>query len=122
MAINFEDGSKVPTEDWSKMLALIAELGNDSKRKPVEIVQDGVTIKVGNLEINKKKQTKQDHENYVESNIEGWTVRVWQMKKEEMYGCNYFKGNDIRYLEFNQADFRDENGVFKYMKSIIEEI
>jgi hypothetical protein len=44
------------------------------------------------------------------------------MQKENVYGCNYFKGEDVRYYEIPMGDVLDENGVFRYIQSFIDEI
>jgi hypothetical protein len=49
------------------------------------------------------------NENYVSGEYKGWTIRVWRIDNEEVFGCNYFRGEDVRYTEASYGDYRDEN-------------
>ena len=124
MSIKFEDGSTLATEDWFRIMSVIKQRAKEGKPKPVEIKQDGVTIDVKGYEPIAKggKLAGPEYANFVESKYKDWKIRVWKKEKEQVYGCNYYQGEDIRYLEVRFGDVRDENGVFRYASSIIDDI
>ena len=129
MTMKFEDGSSLDTNDWQRMLAFVKQRAKEGKPKPVEIKQTTqagtVTVKLEGLNPNPKAKGKvasgPEHSNYVESTYKGWKIRVWRMEKERIYGCNYYKDEDVRYAEVPFDDVLDENGVFKYAISIIRD-
>jgi len=124
MPIEFEDGSSLATEDWFRIMSVIKQRAKEGKPKPVEIKQNNVTVKVKGFDpvATGGKVVSPEYANYIESTHNGWKVRVWRKEEEGVYGCNYFQGEDIRYLEVPFGDVRDENGVFKYASSIIDDI
>lgn len=134
MGIKFEDGGFIDANDWSRIKRIIAEKARQSgdeteqeEAKPQPKIteiksKDGVTIKVGNLELRKKPKIALANENYVSGEYKGWTIRVWRIDNEEVFGCNYFRGEDVRYTEASYGDYRDENGVFKLAKHLIDQI
>lgn len=124
MSIEFEDGSKLETEDWFRIMSVIKQRAKDGKAKPVAIKQNNVTVKVKGFDpvATGGKIAGPEYANYVESTHNGWKIRVWRKKEEGVYGCNYYRNEDIRYLEVPFDDVRDENGVFKYASSIIDDI
>jgi hypothetical protein len=105
-------------------MSIVAQRAKDGKPKPVEITQSNVTVKVKGFEpvANGKVTNGPAHANFIESKHKNWKIRVWKIAKDGVYGCNYFKGEDVRYLEVPFGDVRDENGVFKYASSIIDDI
>ena len=121
--ISFEDGTTLDANDWSRIMSLVKQRAKDGKPAPVEIRQGNVTIKLDGLEAKKDAKIKTpDYAKYIESNYKNWKIRVWQMKAEEVYGVNYFQGEDIRYVEVPFGDVRDENGVFKYVQCFIDDL
>jgi len=138
MSIKLSDGTVIDTTDISRLLAIVSERANGNDVAPpqpdqpasepikpkfeirVEEIRsrDGVTVKVGNLPVKKKKA---EHENYLESKVNGYTIRVWRYNNEEVFGCNVFKDGNIRYFEFPMCDYRDENGVFKVMEQYVRD-
>lgn len=116
-AIEFEDGSVINVDEWSRIMSIVKQRSKEGKPKAVSIKQNGVTVNVGSYD-----KDGPEHANYIEFTHSKWKVRVWRKQKESVYGCNYFKGEDIRYLELSFNDVRDENGVFKYVSSIIDDI
>lgn len=125
MSIKFEDGSTLDAEDWFRILSVIKQRAKDGKAKPVEIQQSGVTVRVKGYDPKPNGNGKvagPAYANFVESTYKEWKIRVWRMEQEGVYGCNYYRGEDVRYLEVPFGDVRDENGVFKYASAIIDEI
>ena len=130
MAITFEDGSTLDSDDWFRIMSLIKTRAKEGKSKPVEIKQSTaegtVTVKVKGYEPKPDAKGKiaagPAYANFVESSHNSWKIRVWRMEKEQVYGCNYYKGEDVRYLEVPFGDVLDENGVFKYATSVINDI
>lgn len=146
MAVKLSDGTVIDTTDISRLLAIVAErskghnpatveqpanigLGLGEKAPaPIDLrieqirSRDGVTVKVGNLQLKKKTEQAGDHESFIEVLHKGWTIRVWIYRREEMFGCNVFRdsGKICRYFEFSQGDYRDENAVFKIMTNHID--
>lgn len=128
MPIEFDDGSIIDANDWLQIKRILAEKGrrqgdngvHEPKVKEIRS-RDGVTIKVGNLELKRKPKMPLAQPNYIEGNYKGWTIRVWRQQREQIYGCNYFKGEDVRYFELIFGDVPDENGVFKVAKAYIDE-
>lgn len=126
--IEFEDGTTLDANDWFRILSVIKQRAKEGKPKPVEIKQESVdggtvTVKVKGYDpVAKggKVASGPAYANFIESNHKGWKIRVWRMEKEKMYGCNYYKDEDVRYLEISFDDVKDENGVFKYAGSIID--
>lgn len=126
MAIQFEDGSFLDAGDWNQIMRLISEKGRASAAKdepPPRITEirsnDGVTIKLGNMELKRKPKMPLANPGYVSGTHKGWTIRVW--REEQRYGCNYFKGEDTRYFEYGMGDVSDENHMFKIAKAYIDE-
>lgn len=115
--IRFEDGSTVEAQDLSRIVGIIGERARTGQPKAVEIAKKGVTIRVGNLEA--KKASAAAHSNYIESRHKGWKIRVW--RASDMYCCNYFCGEDVRYFETEAGD-RDEEYVFKHAIKLIDRI
>lgn len=121
--ISFEDGTTLDANDWNRIMSLVKQRAKDGKSAPVEIRQGDVTIKLDGLVAKKDAKIKTpDYAKYIESNYKNWKIRVWQMKAEEVYGVNYFQGEDIRYMEVPFGDVRDENGVFKYVQCFIDDL
>ena len=124
--IEFEDGTKLDAEDWFRILAVIKQRAKEGKAKPVEIKQSNITVKVKGYDPKPDAKGKLPngpaYANFVESVYKDWKIRVWRMQKENVYGCNYFKGEDVRYYEIPMGDVLDENGVFRYIQSFIDEI
>jgi hypothetical protein len=129
MPIEFEGGSIIDTSDWLRIKRILAEKGrqegeNNGVHEPkiMEIrSSDGVNVKVGNLELKKKQKMPLAQPNYVEGKHKGWTIRAWRQDTEEIFGCNYFRGEDVRYFELSFGDVSDENAVFKVAKRYIED-
>lgn len=126
MAITFQDGTTLDASDWYRIMSLVKQRAKEGKAPPLQIEQGGVTIKLAGLELNKDAKVQAGHgpeySKYVESTYKNWKIRVWKMEKEQVYGVNYFKGEDIRYMEVPVGDVRDENGVFKYVQCFVDEI
>lgn len=110
--VEFEDGTCLDTEDWGRIKSVIAQRTKEGLAKPVRIQINGLSINVKNLIPNGKGRLA-DHLNYIESSHRDWKIRVWTMKEQKLYGCNFYKGEEIQYLEVPVGDVRDENGVFK---------
>lgn len=121
MSIKFEDGSVANVEAWDDIINTIQKRAIEGKPNPVEIKQGKVTINVEGLEPKKVKKTE-EHQNFIEANHKGWKIRVWTISAKKSYGCNYFKGEDVRYLEVAFDEVLDENGVFSFATSIIDDI
>lgn len=126
MAITFEDGTTLAADDWYRIMSLVKQRAKEGKPAPTKIEQGGVTIKLDGLEPRKDAKIQAgrgpEYSKYVESTYKTWKIRVWKMEKEQVYGVNYFKGEDIRYMEVPVGDVRDENGVFKYVQCFVDEI
>lgn len=124
MSVKFEDGESLDTEDWFRIMSIIKQRAKEGKPKPVEIKKDGVTLNVKGFEPIAKggKIAGPEYANFIESTHKGWKIRVWQKKEEKVYGCNYYRDEDVRYLEVQFGDVRDELGVFKYASSIIDDM
>lgn len=124
--IQFEDGTTLDAEDWFRIMSVIKQRAKEGKSKPVEIKQSGVTVRVKGYDPKPDAKGKlakgPAHENYIESTYMDWKIRVWRMEKEQVYGCNYYKGEDVRYYEIPMRDVLDENAVFRYIQSFIDEI
>lgn len=124
--IKFEDGSELPAEDWYRIMSVIKERAKTGKPAPTEIRQNGVTIKLDGLEAKKDAKIKAgsgpDYAKYVEGKYKDWKIRVWRIERDEVYGVNYFIGETIRYMEVPYDYVRDENGVFKYVQTHIDEM
>lgn len=116
--IRFEDGSAINTSDWERMKSLISQSIKDGKKVTDIVSKDGVTVKVGGLAA-KAGTKKAPHENYISAEFRGWTIRVWRNDKERIYGCNYFKDDDLNYLEFQYGSVIDENAIFAQVEDII---
>jgi len=125
MGITFTDGTTLDTEDWYRIMSVVKERARQGKPAPASIEQGGVTVNLAGLEA-KAGSVKHGHgaeySKYVESSYKNWKIRVWRMEKEQVYGVNYFKGEDVRYMEVPVGDVRDENGVFKYVQCFVDEI
>lgn len=121
MPIEFEDGSSLATDDWFRIMSVIKQRAKDGKPKPVAIKQNGVTVKVKGYDPIADGKGP-EYSNYIESSYEGWKLRVWRIEADKVYGCNYFRGERVLYLEVPFKDVRDENGVFKYVSSIIDDL
>lgn len=128
MPIEFDDGSVIDANDWTQIKRILAENGriDPDKPEPKKITEirsrDGVTIKVGNLQLKKNPKMPLSQPNYVEGTYKDWKIRVWTQPREEIYACNYFKGQDIRYFEVSHGNVRDENCLFKLAKQYIDKI
>jgi hypothetical protein len=120
MSIEFEDGSKLEAQDWSRIMSLVKQRAKEGKPKATKIEQGGVTVNVKGLEVAQGKLP--EYSNYVESKHKDWKIRVWRIEKDKVYGCNYFRNEEVYYLEVPFGDVRDENGVFKYASSVIEDM
>jgi hypothetical protein len=126
MAITFEDGTVLPADDWYRIMTLVKQRAKEGAPPPTEITQGGVTIKLAGLEAKKDAKitagSGPEYSKYVESTYKGWKIRVWNIAKDSVYGCNYFRDEDIRYMEVAHNLVKDENGVFKYVQCFIDEI
>lgn len=124
--ITFEDGTQLPAENWSRIMAVIQQRAKDGKPAPTKIQQGSVTIKLDGLKVKKDAKIKPgqgpEYAKYLQSTYKDWKIRVWKMKKEQVYGVNYFQGEDIRYMEVPVGDVLDENGVFKYVQCFVDDI
>lgn len=130
--IQFEGGGFIDVNDWDRIKRIIAEKarsqGDEEAKEPpqpkiTEIrSKDGVTIKVGNLELRKKPKVPLGNPNFVSGEYKGWTIRVWRMDADSRFGCNYYRGEDVRYTEGYYGDYRDENAMFKLAKQLIDKI
>ena len=123
MPIKFSDGKVVDAQDWHRMMSLIIE--NAKKKKdgqevatPTEISQGGVTVKLKGLT---PKDKIPEHAKYIEAIHGEWKIRVWKIKKDDVWGVNFFKGIDVRYTEISCSEAKDENAVIKYVKSYIND-
>jgi hypothetical protein len=130
MPIEFEDGGVIDASDWLQIKRLLAEKSRQAAATGEEMPKikeirssDGVTIKLGNLELRKKAKMPLAQPDYIEGSYKGWSIRVWRQRREEIYGCNYFRpgSEDIRYFEVRCIDVADENAVFKTAKAYIDE-
>lgn len=126
MAITFEDGSTLDADSWYRIMALVKQRAKEGKPAPTQITQGGVTIKLEGLEPRADAKISHgkgpEYSKYVESTYRNWKIRVWKMEQEQVYGVNYFQGEDVRYMEVPVTDVRDENGVFKYVQCFVDEI
>lgn len=131
MPIQFEDGGILDGGDWTQILRLLSEKGQAATAAGVEPPKvkeirskDGVTIKVGNLELRKKPKMPLANPDAVEGSYKGFTIRVWRQSREEIYGCNYWRpgSEDIRYFEYRVIDVRDENHMFQVAKQFIDQV
>lgn len=125
MAITFEDGSTVDANDWNRIMSLVKQRAKEGKPAPTKIQQGGVTINLAGLTPKKDAKIEgkgAEYSKYIETTYKNWKIRVWKMEKEEVYGVNYFRGEDCRYMEVPTSDVQDENGVFKYVQCFVDEI
>lgn len=124
--IKFEDGTELPAEDWYRIMSVIKERTKAGKPAPTAIQQGGVTVKLDGLEAKKDAKVKAgsgpEYSKYVEGKYKDWKIRVWRIERDEVYGVNYFIGETIRYMEVPYSDVRDENGVFKFVQTHIDEM
>ena len=104
--------------DFKRMLSIVKQRAKEGKPKPTELVVDGVTIKVKGYDVKSGKGP--EYANFIEHKHRGWTIRVWKVQKDSMYGCNYYKGEDIRYYECSQGAVRDENEIFNLVSNAID--
>ena len=127
MTIKFEDGSSIDADDWSRMLSIVKQRAKEGKPKPTELVSaDGVTIKVKGYEV-KANGKGPDYANFIEIKHKNcidqeWTVRVWRNEAEQIYGCNYYLVEDVRYFECRFQDVKDENAIFTHICQVIDGI
>lgn len=122
MSISFNDGEVFGTDDWTRMKRLIAEKAKEGKSPEKIVSSDGVTVKLGNLKVKNDMKMPLANPNYIEGKYKGWTIRVWRDDSAYIYGCNYFKDNDARYLERQMDDCKDEFSVFKFAEKQIDKI
>lgn len=138
MSVKLSDGTVIDTTDINRLLAIVSERakGHDltpdpepqPEPRPIQAIEirvdeirsrDGVTVKVGNLQVKKKKKGA-EHEDYIEvqhrNDYGRYLVRVWRYPNEEVFGCNVIEGDNIRYMEFPFCDYSDENRVFKVIQ------
>lgn len=117
-SLKFEDNTSLDASDWAEIVDIVKTRAREKKAKPVEIKQGSVTVKVKGLD----PKAKEDHINYIEARHKDWKIRVWPINSKSVYACNYFKGENVQYLEVNFDSVRDENGVFSYVTSIIDDM
>ena len=117
--MKFEDGSVLDANDFARMLSIVKQRAKEGKPKPVELVADGVTIKVKGYDVKGGKGP--EYANFIESKHKGWTMRVWKFAKDQMFGCNYYLGEDIRYFECGTSSL-DENQIFAHVTQLINQI
>ena len=117
--MKFEDGSVLDANDFARMLSIVKQRAKEGKPKPVELVADGVTIKVKGYDVKGGKGP--EYANFIESKHKGWTMRVWKFAKDQMFGCNYYLGEDIRYFECGTSGL-DENQIFAHVTQLINQI
>lgn len=126
MSITFEDGSTLNAESWYRIISLIQQGTKEGKPAATQIHQNGVTIDLKGLEPKANAKIKHgtgpEYSKYIESTYKNWKIRVWRMEKEGVYGVNYFRNEDVRYMEVPFENVRDENGVFKYVQGFVDEI
>ena len=84
MTIKFEDGSTLDANDFARMISIVKQRAKEGKPKPVELVADGVTIKVKGYDV-KADGKGPEYANFIESKHKGWTIRVWKSKKDKMF-------------------------------------
>lgn len=122
--ITFEDGSSMEAQDWTRIMSVLKQRAKEGKAAPKAIEQGGVTVNVEGLTVKKDAKIKggNEYSNYIESVYKKWKIRVWKISKDNVYGVNYFKDEDIRYLEVPYGDVKDERGVFKYVETYINDI
>jgi len=120
--LEFEDGSSIEGSDLPRLLNIVKQRAKEGKSKPVQVRAEGIAINVRGFEPKAGGKVNMEHANYVEGNYKGWKIRVWKIAKDKMYGCNYFQEEDVRYLEVPQCDVLDENGVFKYVQVVIDDL
>jgi hypothetical protein len=143
MSVKLSDGTVIDTTDINRLLAIVSERakGHDlvpqtepeAPAQPIQAIEirvaeirsrDGVTVKVGNLQVKKKKQPGFEHEDFIEvkhKNGHGfYLIRVWRYGREEVFGCNCIQGDRVRYMEFPYGDYRDENAVFKVVQNWLD--
>lgn len=138
MSVKLSDGTIIDTTDINRLLAIVSERAKGHELTPtpedepvqdrpmpraVEIrvdeirSRDGVTVKVGNLQLKKKKKPGSEHEDFIEvkhrNDYGTYIVRVWRYPNEQVFGCNVIVGENVRYMEFPYSDYPDENRVFK---------
>lgn len=139
MSVKLSDGTIIDTTDIHRLLSIVSDRASGKNpvqltvelEKKIEVVpinveeiksKDGVTIKVGNLKI-KKKKSQADHENFIEVKHRNCAIRVWRCDRESFFGCNCIdlsNSENIRYMEFSYGDYRDENRVFKCIQDWID--
>lgn len=132
MSVEFDDGTTEETEDWARIMAIVKNRGKGGKKDYKEIPDEPkpvpkeapkpVAVKQGNVTVKFNKAGRGDHTNYLEHTHRGWTLRVWKIPAHSSYGCNYFKGEEIHYIELPYNSVKDENGVFSYASSLIDEM
>ena len=115
ITVKFDDGSNIDAKSKRRIHSVIVQKAIEGK-KATEFEQDGAKVNLENLKV---KEIEPIHANYIESTYKDWKIRVWRIDLDEVYGCNYFKDKDVRYLEIPFKNVYDENDVFKYAESII---
>lgn len=116
--ITLADGTIINTTDFQRFLEIVVE--QDRQNNKVSSIQskDGVTLKLDNLPV--KEKIAAEHENFIESTYQDYKIRVWLYKKERMWGCNVI-GKKMRYFEFYQDDYSDENKIISMMEDYIRD-
>jgi len=147
MSAKLSDGMIIDTTDINRLLAivnersqgrsLVPEINSEvATTKPIQMIDirvteirsnDGVTIKVGNLEA--KKTGFEDKGsvsatlnlaagNFIEVKHKckcgNYLIRVWRY--ETAFGCNCTESDRVRYMEFPFGEYKDENAVFKFVQ------
>jgi hypothetical protein len=124
MSIKFSDGTQMDATSYDRLMRLIAEKFKGSVN-PTEIVSaDGVTLKVGNLAVNPNIKPAKPEKNVLRADYRDWKIQVWRERGEErdVFACNYYRGEDVRYFEVFPDDCGDdENEVFKIAKRCIND-
>ncbi len=124
MSIKFSDGTEMDANTYDRLVRLIATKFKKNVT-PSEIVSDdGVTLKVGNLPVNPNIKPTLPTKQVMRDEYRGWKIQVWreQGEENEVFACNYYQGEDVRYFEVFPRDVNDdENEVFKIAKGCIRD-
>lgn len=138
MSAKLSDGTVIDTTDINRLLAIVSERAQGHNLIPELIPEeirlsrisvkvseirsnDGVTVKLGNLQVKTKKKKQPEHENFIEikhkCNYGNYVIRVWRYRDQETFGCNTIEDDRVRYHEFPYGDYPDENAVFRCIQN-----
>lgn len=116
--ITLANGTQINTTDFQRFLEIVVEQDRQGNKITSIQSKDGVTLKLDNLPI--KKEIVADHENFIETIYQDYKIRVWLYKDQRMWGCNVI-GKKMRYFEFYQDDYSDENKIIKMIEEHIRD-